>query len=96
MECLGLHNKPKAEVHLAHKLTGPKEVEVVEVQDIVNSHRRSARKFITNANKAPPTRKFGQLRTPRLKPLAYRQFQCYSNILILLFTFIYRSRLSLL
>jgi hypothetical protein len=28
MECLGLHNKPKAEVHLGHKLTGPKEVEV--------------------------------------------------------------------
>jgi hypothetical protein len=33
MECLGLHNKPKAEVHLGHKLTGPKEVEVeVEVK----------------------------------------------------------------
>jgi hypothetical protein len=29
MECLGLHNKPKAEVHLGHKLTGPKEVVVV-------------------------------------------------------------------
>jgi hypothetical protein len=27
MECLGLHNKPKAEVHLGHKLTGPKEEE---------------------------------------------------------------------
>jgi hypothetical protein len=25
MECLGLHNKPKAEVHPVHKLTGPKE-----------------------------------------------------------------------
>jgi hypothetical protein len=25
MECLGLHNKPKAEVHLGHKLMGPKE-----------------------------------------------------------------------
>jgi hypothetical protein len=25
MECLGLHNKPKAEVHPGHKLTGPKE-----------------------------------------------------------------------
>jgi hypothetical protein len=25
MECLGLHNKPKAEVHPRHKLTGPKE-----------------------------------------------------------------------
>jgi hypothetical protein len=24
MECLGLHNKPKAEVHPGHKLTGPK------------------------------------------------------------------------
>jgi len=27
MECLGLYNKPKAEVHLGHKLTGPKEEE---------------------------------------------------------------------
>jgi hypothetical protein len=27
MECLELHNKPKAEVHLGHKLTGPKEEE---------------------------------------------------------------------
>jgi hypothetical protein len=29
MECLGLHNKPKAEVHPGHKLTGPKEEEEV-------------------------------------------------------------------
>jgi hypothetical protein len=27
MECLGLHNKPKAEVHPGHKLTGPKDEE---------------------------------------------------------------------
>jgi hypothetical protein len=27
MEYLGPHNKPKAEVHLGHKLTGPKEEE---------------------------------------------------------------------
>jgi hypothetical protein len=27
MEYLGLHNKPKAEVHQGHKLTGPKEEE---------------------------------------------------------------------
>jgi hypothetical protein len=27
MECLGLHNKPKAEVHPGHKLVGPKEEE---------------------------------------------------------------------
>jgi hypothetical protein len=27
MVCLGLHNKPKAEVHPGHKLTGPKEKE---------------------------------------------------------------------
>jgi hypothetical protein len=27
MKCLGLHNKPKAEVHPGHKLTGPKEEE---------------------------------------------------------------------
>jgi hypothetical protein len=25
MECLGLHNKPKAEVHLGHTLMGPEE-----------------------------------------------------------------------
>jgi hypothetical protein len=27
MEYLGLHNKPKAEVHPGHTLTGPKEEE---------------------------------------------------------------------
>jgi hypothetical protein len=27
MECLGLHNKPKAEAHLGHLLTGPREEE---------------------------------------------------------------------
>jgi hypothetical protein len=27
MKCLGLHNKPTAEVHLGHKLMGPKEEE---------------------------------------------------------------------
>jgi hypothetical protein len=27
MKCLGLHNKPTAEVHLGHMLTGPKEEE---------------------------------------------------------------------
>jgi hypothetical protein len=30
MECLGLHNKPKAEVHPGHKLTGPQEDEEEE------------------------------------------------------------------
>jgi hypothetical protein len=30
MECLGLHNKPKAEVHLGHKLMGSKEEEEEE------------------------------------------------------------------
>jgi hypothetical protein len=30
MKCLGLHNKPKAEVHSGHKLTGPKEKEEEE------------------------------------------------------------------
>jgi len=29
-ECLGLYNKPKVEVHLGHKLTGPKEEEEEE------------------------------------------------------------------
>jgi hypothetical protein len=27
MECLGLHNKPKAKVYPGHKLMGPKEKE---------------------------------------------------------------------
>jgi hypothetical protein len=27
LEYLGLHNKPKADVHLGHKLMGPKEEE---------------------------------------------------------------------
>jgi hypothetical protein len=31
MECLGLHKKPKAEVHPGHKLTGTKEEEEEEV-----------------------------------------------------------------
>jgi hypothetical protein len=31
MECLGLHTKPKAEVHPGHKLTGPKEEEEEEL-----------------------------------------------------------------
>jgi hypothetical protein len=30
MECLGLHNKPKAEVHPGYMLTGPKEEEEEE------------------------------------------------------------------
>jgi hypothetical protein len=30
MECLGLHNKPTAEVHPGHMLTGPKEEEKEE------------------------------------------------------------------
>jgi hypothetical protein len=31
MECLGQHNKPKAEVRQGHKLTGPKEEEEEEI-----------------------------------------------------------------
>jgi hypothetical protein len=39
MKCLGLHNKPKAdEVHLGHKLTGPKEEEWVHLSRYVNVH----------------------------------------------------------
>jgi hypothetical protein len=33
LECLGLHNKPKAEVHPGHKLTGPKEEEEEEEEE---------------------------------------------------------------
>jgi hypothetical protein len=36
MKCLGLHNKPTAEVHPGHMLTGPKEEE--EVCDIWFEH----------------------------------------------------------
>jgi hypothetical protein len=36
MECLGLHNKPKAEVHLGHKLTGPKEEEETLYKQVVS------------------------------------------------------------
>jgi hypothetical protein len=34
LEYLGLHNKPKAEVHPGHKLTDPKEEEEFEVHKI--------------------------------------------------------------
>jgi hypothetical protein len=43
MECLGLHNKPKAEVHLGHKLTGPKEEE--EEEEELNSVQMFVFKF---------------------------------------------------
>jgi hypothetical protein len=33
MECLGLHNKPKTEVHPGHLLAGPKEEEEEEEED---------------------------------------------------------------
>jgi hypothetical protein len=33
MECLGLHNKPKAEVDPGHMLTGPKEEEEEEEEE---------------------------------------------------------------
>jgi hypothetical protein len=48
MECLGLHNKPKAEVHLGHKLTGPKEVVVVVVvrQDASRHFRSKKREYL--------------------------------------------------
>jgi hypothetical protein len=36
MECLGLHQKPKVEVHPGHKLTGPKEEE--EEESVVKKH----------------------------------------------------------
>jgi hypothetical protein len=33
LEYLGLHNKPKAEVHPGHKLTGPKQEEEEEEEE---------------------------------------------------------------
>jgi hypothetical protein len=38
LECLGLHNKPKAEVHPGHKLTGPKEEEEEEEEEEPSTH----------------------------------------------------------
>jgi hypothetical protein len=40
MESLGLHNKPKAEVHLGHKLTGPKEEEEEEEEEETSPRQR--------------------------------------------------------
>jgi hypothetical protein len=36
MKCLGLHNKPTAEVHPGHMLAGPKEEEEEEEEDRCN------------------------------------------------------------
>jgi hypothetical protein len=42
MECLGLRNKPKAEVHPGHKLTGPKEEEGQnQTKKFVNTTQRT-------------------------------------------------------
>jgi hypothetical protein len=35
MKCLGLHNKPTAEVHPGHKLTGSKEEEEEEEEELL-------------------------------------------------------------
>jgi hypothetical protein len=35
MKCLGLHNKPMAEVHPGHMLTGPKEEEEEEYNILI-------------------------------------------------------------
>jgi hypothetical protein len=50
MECLGLHNEPKAEVHPGHQLMGPKKEEEAEesqytdltdvVLEILHYHKR--------------------------------------------------------
>jgi hypothetical protein len=37
MKCLGLHNKPSAEVHPGHMLTGPKEEKEEEEYRAVNT-----------------------------------------------------------
>jgi hypothetical protein len=38
MNYLGLHNKPKAEVHPEHKQTGPKEEEEEEEEEARENH----------------------------------------------------------
>jgi hypothetical protein len=38
-ECLRLYNKPKAEVHPGHKLTGPKEEEELPTQAAYHSRK---------------------------------------------------------
>jgi hypothetical protein len=40
MKCLGLHNKPTAEVHPGHKLMGPKEEEEKEEEEGLLNERR--------------------------------------------------------
>jgi hypothetical protein len=49
MEYLGLHNKPKAEVHPGHLLTDPEEEEEEEEEDISylrNIHNRSQSMYL--------------------------------------------------
>jgi hypothetical protein len=44
LEYLGLHNKPKAEVHQGHKLTGPKEEEEEEEEEEEKEEERKKKK----------------------------------------------------
>jgi hypothetical protein len=37
MKCLGLHNKPTAEVHPGHMLTGPKEEEEEAIHSVISN-----------------------------------------------------------
>jgi hypothetical protein len=48
MECLGLHNKPKAEVHPGHMLTGTEEEEGVITTKDLFKHLDSLRSCFLN------------------------------------------------
>jgi hypothetical protein len=50
MECLGLHNKPKAEMQPRHKLTGPKEEEEEGEEYLQIFHRTCKQKTISKTS----------------------------------------------
>jgi hypothetical protein len=43
MKCLGLHNKPRAEVHPGHMLTGPKEEEEYPIWSFLMYHQAESK-----------------------------------------------------
>jgi hypothetical protein len=47
VEYLGLYNKPKAEMHLGHKLMGPKEEEEVEKETYLLHNQTETMMWLT-------------------------------------------------
>jgi hypothetical protein len=69
MECLGLHNKPKAEVHPGHMLTGPKEEEKEEASHSPPSSAEVKNEWSYNYTSPMPSRHaYGQLYPPFYHP----------------------------